>query len=125
MDAHVGLDRSAGMYLIALDAPLLVEEGFVNILLLRGMEQTTGIDRQLFTIGSDVLVERQSGSLGADVPQRYVDRTGQIDREERQVTVDVPQLMPDLLAVVRRTAQYDGSDVVVNVSLGDVTRTGS
>ena len=54
--AHVGLNGSWWMHLVAFDAPLLIIKRFVDIFLFRGVEQTAGIDRQLFAIGTHVLV---------------------------------------------------------------------
>jgi hypothetical protein len=56
------------MNLITLDASLLIIERLVNVFLFRVVEKSTGIDGQLLAISSQILIERQSGSLGADVP---------------------------------------------------------
>ena len=101
MNAHIRLYRSTGMNLITLDASLLIIERLVNVFLFRVVEKSTGIDGQLLSISSQILIERQSGSLGADVPQCYINRSRQINGEERQMTVNVPQLMPYLLMVIR------------------------
>ena len=68
MDLHVKLGGAIGVRLVALDASAFIIERLVDIILHGREKIAAGINRQTVAVCADVLVKRQSGLLGADIP---------------------------------------------------------
>ena len=125
MHFHVKADRAARMCLVAGDAFALVVQGFVHVFLDCAVEVAAGVDRQAVAAGTDILIKRQAGFLGADIPQGHIHRAGQEHREKRFVAVDGPQLLEDGLAVMGITAQHHGTDALLQVGFAHSAAAGS
>ena len=91
------------------------DRGFPHIFLRVFMEQAAGIHGQGLPVSANVLLERQSCCLGADVPQGRIHRPRQIDRDKCEVAVNVPQLMPYPFPVIGGCAQNHRGNVIVEI----------
>ncbi len=102
------------MDLVSGRPPLPVLLGLGDIVIERVMEQAAGIGRQFLPAPSEIAVEWQISRAGGNIPQRDVQGSRKIDREEGQMPVKCPQVQPDPLALRQGVpSQGHGSDVFV------------
>ncbi|CDF24205.1 unknown [[Clostridium] clostridioforme CAG:511] len=115
VDFHVEFQRPAGVGLVPQNSLFLIIQGLVHIFLHGAVEIAAGIDRQPVAEGTDVFVQRQTGSFCAHIPQRHIHRPWEKNREKCLVTVHIPQLIENGLAVVGIAPQHHGGDAVVQI----------